>query len=175
MLWNVPIDLYTHLRFEFYYQRRHPVEPKFYEDLLEPHVTEDFRHKRTQDNRYGQDSEAMNSENFTGMGPFFPVHDAAVTESMGPVADRTREHLGTSDIGIRMNRRLIFKAIKAVQEGKDPQNVIRDPADNDYSELVALNAVIKDEGQDAETMFKERYAEIAREQKELGRIPDTPG
>jgi phthalate 4,5-dioxygenase oxygenase subunit len=171
MLWNVPIDNETHLRFEFYYQRKLPVEPKFYEDFLVPHVTEDFRHKRTASNRYGQDPQAMQDENFTGMGTFFPVHDAAVTESMGAICDRSDEHLGTADAGIMMNRRLIFKAIEDVQNGKDPQNVIRDAKDNDYTELVALNAVVEDTGQSPQDMFKEQMVDIEKYLKEEGRLP----
>jgi phthalate 4,5-dioxygenase oxygenase subunit len=38
-------------------------------------------------------------------------------ESMGPIADRTREHLGTSDKVIIANRRMLLKAIETVQAG----------------------------------------------------------
>lgn len=170
MLWNVPIDDTTHWRFEFYYQRKHPVEPKFYEDLLAPHVTDSFTHQRNAENRYGQDATAMTTENFSGMGPFFPAHDAAVTESMGAIVDRSNEHLGTADAGIITNRRLLFKAIKDVQSGKAPQNSLRDPKDNHYPDLVALNAVVKDEGQDAEEIFAEQLTGIEEYLEQEGRI-----
>jgi hypothetical protein len=36
---------------------------------------------------------------------------------MGPIADRTREHLGTTDKVIMANRRVLIKAIDTVQNG----------------------------------------------------------
>jgi hypothetical protein len=39
---------------------------------------------------------------------------------MGPVQDRTKEHLGYSDRIIAAARRLIFRAIDDVAEGRDP-------------------------------------------------------
>ena len=51
-------------------------------------------------------------------------------ESQGLVADRTKEHLATSDQGILMLRKMIRDSIDAVQQGKDPIGVIRDPNDN---------------------------------------------
>ena len=172
MLWNVPVDNETHCRFEFYYQRRQPIEKKFYEDFLAPHVTSDYRHVRNAKNRYGQNVEAMDTENFTGMGTFFPVHDAAVTESMGPIVDRRDEHLGTADAGIMRNRRLIFKAIEDVQNDKDPQNVIRNEKDNDYRDMISLNAVLEDQGQSVQEMFESQTMEVHEYLKEQGRLSD---
>jgi hypothetical protein len=39
---------------------------------------------------------------------------------MGPIQDRTREHLGTSDKVIMANRRMLLAAIDAVQAGGTP-------------------------------------------------------
>jgi phthalate 4,5-dioxygenase oxygenase subunit len=41
-------------------------------------------------------------------------------ESMGPIQDRTREHLGTSDKVIMANRRTLLRAIEQVQQGQLP-------------------------------------------------------
>jgi 5,5'-dehydrodivanillate O-demethylase len=56
--------------------------------------------------------------------------DRAAQESQGLIHDRTREFLGTSDLGIVQWRRLIFDSIEAVQQGKDPHGVVRDEAKN---------------------------------------------
>jgi 5,5'-dehydrodivanillate O-demethylase len=56
--------------------------------------------------------------------------DRLAMESQGPIADRTREYLGTSDEGVITLRRMIRDSIKAVQEGRDPFHIIRDPAQN---------------------------------------------
>jgi 5,5'-dehydrodivanillate O-demethylase len=62
-----------------------------------------------------------------------PSHeqDRIAQESQGPVADRAREYLGTSDEGIVVLRKILRDSIKAVAEGRDPFGVIRDPGQND--------------------------------------------
>jgi 5,5'-dehydrodivanillate O-demethylase len=56
--------------------------------------------------------------------------DRVAQESQGIIADRTKEHLATSDQGILMLRQMIRDAIDAVSRGKDPIGVIRDPKEN---------------------------------------------
>ena len=46
------------------------------------------------------------------------MQDASLQESMGPVQDRTRENLCSTDNGIIMMRRLLLKAGKDNREGK---------------------------------------------------------
>ncbi len=53
--------------------------------------------------------------------------DRIIQESQGVVFDRTQEHLGASDRGIVILRGLMRDAIKAVQDGRDPLNVLREP------------------------------------------------
>ena len=48
------------------------------------------------------------------------VHDQWACESMGPIQDRTREHLGQSDKAIMLNRRLLMQAIDDVEAGRMP-------------------------------------------------------
>ena len=48
------------------------------------------------------------------------VHDQWACESMGAIQDRTREHLGTTDVAIMANRRILLKAIDDVEAGKLP-------------------------------------------------------
>jgi hypothetical protein len=48
------------------------------------------------------------------------VQDAAVQESMGPIQDRTREHLVSSDNNILMARRRLKDAADAVARGVAP-------------------------------------------------------
>ena len=45
---------------------------------------------------------------------------------MGPICDRSREHLGTSDAAIIAARQLLFEAIDTVARGERPRGV--DPA-----------------------------------------------
>ena len=46
------------------------------------------------------------------------MQDASLQESMGPIQDRTHEHLCATDAGIVMTRKLMLRAAKARAEGK---------------------------------------------------------
>ena len=54
--------------------------------------------------------------------------DMAAWESQGELVDRTREHLGESDRGLLMFRKLLRSQLRVVAEGKDPLNVFREDA-----------------------------------------------
>ncbi len=49
--------------------------------------------------------------------------DRVAQETQGAIADRTKEHLATSDQGILMLRKMIRESIDAVAQGKDPFGV----------------------------------------------------
>jgi phthalate 4,5-dioxygenase oxygenase subunit len=49
--------------------------------------------------------------------------DAAVQESMGPIEDRTREHLVGTDNGIIMTRHRLLRAVKTVKAGGTPPGI----------------------------------------------------
>src|SRR5262249_16958489 len=51
------------------------------------------------------------------------MQDAAIQESMGPIQDRTREHLTSTDRAIILARRRLVQAARAVAEGKAPDGV----------------------------------------------------
>ena len=55
--------------------------------------------------------------------------------TQGPVADRTRERLGESDVGVIQLRRMSGEAMATVADGGDPMNVFRDPASNARVEM----------------------------------------
>jgi 5,5'-dehydrodivanillate O-demethylase len=48
--------------------------------------------------------------------------------TQGEIADRTQEHLGTSDAGVIMLRRMFFENMEIVRNGGDPIGTVRDPA-----------------------------------------------
>jgi 5,5'-dehydrodivanillate O-demethylase len=50
--------------------------------------------------------------------------------SQGPVTPRWTEHLGESDKGIILYRRLLSRMMRVVEDGGDPMNTFRDPANN---------------------------------------------
>ncbi len=60
------------------------------------------------------------------------AQDIAAWITQGDIADRTGEHLGRSDKGIIMFREMLEKNIRTVEDGGDPINTFRDPAQNVY-------------------------------------------
>jgi hypothetical protein len=54
------------------------------------------------------------------MGADINVHDQWAVESMGPIQDRTNEHLGSSDKAIVQYRRLLRQEIEKVASGEKP-------------------------------------------------------
>ncbi|HEY6863259.1 MAG TPA: Rieske 2Fe-2S domain-containing protein [Burkholderiales bacterium] len=77
-------------------------------------------------NDYLVDREAQKAKK-TFSGVFdVGVQDAAIQESMGPVQDRAREHLVSSDNGIIMTRKRLTDAAAAVARGEPPPGL--DPA-----------------------------------------------
>ena len=76
--------------------------------------------RATKANHFLQDRTLQRTSSFTGI---FGTReqDTAVVEGMGPVADRTREHLGTSDSAIIAMRRYLLNSAKAFMEGVEPQ------------------------------------------------------
>jgi len=55
--------------------------------------------------------------------------------TQGPIADRTRENLGSSDKGVALYRRVLRREIKKIEQGQDPMGVVRDPARNQRIDL----------------------------------------
>jgi len=78
-----------------------------------------WRHIRNRDNDYMIDRELQKTLNYTGL-PGNRIQDAAVTESMGPIYDRTQEHLGTTDVAVIHMRRTLIKLAKQLQQGIEP-------------------------------------------------------
>jgi len=93
-------------------------------------MTPDYHFIRNPSNRYLQDREEQRTATFTGMGSVFIVQDAAANETQGPIQDRTKERLGAADMSIVAGRKLLLRAIRAAQEGREPPGVIRDPLIN---------------------------------------------
>ena len=81
-----------------------------------------FRSKRRRDNNYLLDREVQRTETFTGIDGI-NVQDRAVQESMGPIVDRSKEHLGPADRAVIQARRLLLDAVRAVGSGASPRGV----------------------------------------------------
>lgn len=82
-----------------------------------------WRLTQNRDNDYFIDREAQRTSTYTGIAGIHS-QDQAITESMGPIYDRTHEHLGTSDIMVIRTRRRVLGASKALRDlGTAPPGV----------------------------------------------------
>ena len=140
--WHVPIDDETHWKYMIVFSRQAPLDKSKFIQRYTSEISPDFLSRRNRANRYLQDRTEMQDKTFSGMGLFFAEHDLFASESMGPVADRTQEHLGYTDQPIIAARRMMLRAIRQMQEGSHPVHVVRDPAENCFSHLVVLSEVV---------------------------------
>ena len=74
---------------------------------------------RNRDNDYLIDREEQKHRTYTGIKGV-SEQDACIQDSQGFIVDRTREHLGPTDIGIVRFRRLILDQAKALAKGQEP-------------------------------------------------------
>jgi phthalate 4,5-dioxygenase oxygenase subunit len=81
-----------------------------------------FRSIRNRRNNYLLDRQVQKTETFTGIDGI-NTQDRGIQESMGPIVDRSKEHLGPADKAIIQARRLLLGAIKTVREGGTPRGV----------------------------------------------------
>jgi phthalate 4,5-dioxygenase len=93
----------------------------------------------TLDNDFGIDREKQRTETYSGVAEFIS-QDFMVTETMGPIYDRSQEHLGTSDKAIIRMRRLLLAAARHVAEGGDAPAV---DGDLDYRSIRSAEKILE--------------------------------
>jgi hypothetical protein len=127
--WHVPVDdgrCYWYAAFTSFAA---PVDKaRMREQRLALYELPDYRPKVGRHNGYGFDPDEQKRRTYTGMGEDINVHDQWAVEGQGRIQDRTREHLASSDKAIAANRRLLFRAIDAVERGEAPMMAALDPA-----------------------------------------------
>jgi phthalate 4,5-dioxygenase oxygenase subunit len=85
-------------------------------------VDENYMPLRNKANDYLIDRKLQKTNSYTGIKGV-SEQDAAVQDSQGPIADRTREHLGPTDLGIMHFRKLVMDAARALQQGEAPPHL----------------------------------------------------
>ncbi|MEM9638461.1 MAG: RHO alpha subunit C-terminal catalytic domain-containing protein, partial [Pseudomonadota bacterium] len=139
--WHVPVDDHSCYWYSMFTSFTDPVDKETMRaQRLKEHRLPDYAPLKNKRNNYGYDPDEQAGETYTGMGLDINVHDQWAVESPGPIFDRTREHLGKTDIGIIRYRRMLRAAMAALNDGDetdlpmcngtDPQK-IRGPISND--------------------------------------------
>jgi len=139
--WHVPIDDTHCYWYSMFTSFDKPVNKTLMrEQRLKEHRLPDYAPIKNKHNKYGYSPNEQRSETYTGMGLDINVHDQWAVESPGPITDRRKEHLSTTDVGIIHYRRMLRAAIKSIKEdnsealpmlaGVDPKT-IHGPISND--------------------------------------------
>jgi hypothetical protein len=119
--WHAPVDDENCYWYAIFTSYTTPVDKqKMREQRLELYELPEYRSRKNKSNDYGFDPHEQATETYTGMGADINVHDQWAVESMGPIQDRTREHLGQSDKAIIQYRRLLRQEIEKVASGGKP-------------------------------------------------------
>jgi phthalate 4,5-dioxygenase len=120
--WWVPIDDENCWTWSFDY---HPIRPlteaeiqhmKDGKGIYVKYVPGTFRPLANKDNDYLMDRAAQKSGLMYSGIDGIAMQDASLQESMGPVVDRTKENLVSTDNGIIMTRTRLMRAAKALQD-----------------------------------------------------------
>ena len=138
--WHVPIDDTHHWVYTLFFDRQRSLDREA-AVRVRPQTNPPYQRTRTRANRYLQDRGAMKTESYAGLGTAFGEQDACVIESR-PIQDRGREQLGANDRAIIASRVLLLKALRAVQEGRDPPHVFRQPPADGEANIVVTHEEI---------------------------------
>lgn len=118
---NVPMDD-TNTAFYFIAWGERATTPdtetwrKFLGTSVGKDLDERYRPFRNEENRFWQDRQAMKAGNFTGIKGF-PNQDIAMWVTMGPIANRSIDRLGASDLAVVEFRKQMLDAVLAFKDG----------------------------------------------------------
>jgi hypothetical protein len=118
-------------------------------------VDENYVPLRHRGNDYLIDRRSQKTTSYTGIKGV-SEQDAAVQDSQGPIADRTREHLGPTDIGILHFRKLMMDQARDPMRGKEPPS-----AACAARYQVRAGASITHKSKDLATVMTERFGDPA--------------
>jgi len=117
--WHVPVDDTGCYWYAIFTSFGAPVDKDAMRNQrLKTYPAPDYRPIFGRANDWGFNPGEQRNATFTGMGFDINIHDQWACESQGRIQDRTREHLGSSDKGIVLFRRLLVDAIRSSEAGE---------------------------------------------------------
>ncbi|MDB5410265.1 MAG: (2Fe-2S)-binding protein [Rhodospirillales bacterium] len=123
---RVPIDDENSMQFRIWTHPDRPLTDKEIETsqggvIFPEMIPGTFETKENASNDYLIDRENQRTRTYTGIKGI-PSQDLAVTQDQGggPIADRSRERLTSSDTAIVFMRKRLLDAVKALQQGIEP-------------------------------------------------------
>jgi nitrite reductase/ring-hydroxylating ferredoxin subunit len=123
--WHVPVDDYGCYWYSIFTSFGAPVDKDTMRaQRLKTYPAPDYKPIFSRENAWGFSADEQRSKTFTGLGFDINIHDQWACESQGRIQDRTREHLGSTDKGIVLYRRILLDAIRRNQAGEKPPMVL---------------------------------------------------
>jgi phthalate 4,5-dioxygenase len=116
-------------------------------------VDENYVPLRNKANDYLIDRKLQKTKSYTGIKGV-SEQDAAVQDSQGPIADRSREHLGPTDLGIMHFRKLMMDCARALQQGEKPAHLAHQDR---YA--VRSGACVTNKAKDLPAVMVERFGD----------------
>jgi len=117
--WHVPVDDTGCYWYAIFTSFGAPVDKAtMRSQRLKTYPAPDYKPVFSRNNSWGFNAEEQKKQTFTGMGFDINIHDQWACESQGPIQDRTRENLGSTDKGIVLYRRLLLDAIRKNEAGE---------------------------------------------------------
>jgi phenylpropionate dioxygenase-like ring-hydroxylating dioxygenase large terminal subunit len=95
---------------------------------------------------WGQNRELMKQGYYTGFEAL-PIEDFVVQESQGAIVDRSKEHLGQSDVAVIRARRLLADLVRDYQQGKRPGILTQEI---DYGQIRPVHEIVAATGEKLE-------------------------
>ncbi len=140
----VPIDDEHHWLYYVHYDpeivpgpdERGRLEQIFGHDLIDPE--NDYRSRANLGNKHLFDRQRQVRENFTGIRGI-AAQDIAITQSMGPIVDRSLEHVMSKDILVVQLRRYLLKLLRSYQAGKAPPGM---RGEFDYADIDSRMVIV---------------------------------
>jgi hypothetical protein len=158
--WHVPVDDENCYWYSMFTSFGDPMNKNLMrEQRMKEHRLPDYAPLKNKRNNYGYDPVEQARETYTGMGMDINVHDQWAVESPGPIFDRTKEHLGKTDVGIIKYRKILREAIASLDDNGDALKM-QNGGTEDITGPISVDAI----GQDAdwskvyEAQDKERRA-----------------
>lgn len=122
---SVPIDDDTHMLFFGFWDESGPLTD--ISEIFPAHLDPDnlVVDTETRDNAWGQDRTAMAAGHFSGFVQSVLHEDVGVQMSMGPIVDRSQEHLCGTDLAIMRMRRHLLGLLQRFEAGEPVDGAMR--------------------------------------------------
>jgi hypothetical protein len=140
--WHVPIDDVTCYWYSIFTSFGVPVDrDTMRAQRLESLTLPLYEPRLGQRDNWGFDSGDQARNTYVGVGMDVNAQDQWAVESPGPIRDRTKEHLGKSDVAIVKYRKLLLSAIDALAKGSGAPFRLEADEAADVRGPIALDAI----------------------------------